>query len=160
MRTLVIYYSKTGNSRVVARTIAKKLQIDLQEIRCDQYLGAAGDLRAGLDNILGRKPKLPQVPDLDEYDQIILGGPIWLGRPCAPIRAAAHQYLKSKKSVGLFVCGMGPDDLDSAAKELASLLDAPVDAVLKAHGEMLDTPEFKSLAEEFCNAMSREPTTA
>lgn len=160
MRTLVMYYSKTGNSQNVARAVARKLQIDLQEIRCDQYLGSAGDLRAGIDNILGRKPKLPEIPDLDEYDQIILGGPIWLGRPSAPIRAAAHQYLKSKRNVGLFICGMGPEDIDSAAKQLASILDNPPRAVLKVHGAMLDTPDFKKLVEKFCSEMSKELVSA
>ncbi len=156
MRTLIMYYSKTGNAQIVARAIARKMQGDLQELRCDQYLGPAGDLRAGLDNILGRKPKLAEISDLNEYDQIILGGPIWLGRPSAPIRAAAHQYLKSNKNVGLFVCGMGPEDLDSASRQLSSIMEHQPQAVLKVHGAMLDTPDFKKLVEEFCNKMSNQ----
>ncbi len=42
MRTLIMYYSKTGNAQIVARAIARKMQGDLQELRCDQYLGPAG----------------------------------------------------------------------------------------------------------------------
>ena len=55
---------------------------------------------------------------------------------------------------------MGPEDIDSAAKQLASILDNPPRAVLKVHGAMLDTPDFKKLVEKFCREMSKELVSA
>ena len=159
MRTLIIYFSKTGNSQQVARRMAERLSADLQEILCDQYLGSAGDLWAGFDNIIGRTPKLVPINDLNEYDRIIIGGPIWLGRPSAPIRAAAEQYAKGRVDCGIFVCGMGPEDLDSAAKQLAALFDHKPAAVFKTHGSMLGSAEFENELDRFCGEFTNQLET-
>ena len=153
MRTLIIYFSKTCNSEKVAKQIAQKLNADLWPIECKKYGGERGDILAGIDNILGRKPRLANVPNIDEYDQFVLGGPIWLGKPSAPIRASIEQHLNGKENVGLFVCGMGPDDLDSAATAHAEKLTNAPKAILKTHSGEIFTDEFEAKITEFCKSM-------
>ena len=40
----------------------------------------------GMQSTFGRKPQIKGVPDnIDYYDEIILGTPIWAGMPAAPV---------------------------------------------------------------------------
>jgi flavodoxin len=101
MRTLVIYYSKTGNTRSVAERIARATSGDLEEIVEAGKRG--GNLRSAFDATLGRRPAVkPFTRSLDGYDLVFVGTPIWK-MTAVP---AMHVFLPSQdwtnRSVALF----------------------------------------------------------
>ena len=58
MRTLVVYYSRTGHTRTVATALAKALSADLEELHCSRYSpGLWGFVRAAADNWKARLPR-------------------------------------------------------------------------------------------------------
>ena len=87
-RTLVAYYSRTGNTRVVAGLIERALGADLFEIRTAEpypadYLATVEQARKERDG--GFQPALQaQVTGLDRYDTVYLGFPIW-GETAPPV---------------------------------------------------------------------------
>ena len=87
-RTLVAYFSRSGNTRVVAGLIQRGLRADLFEIRPakpfpEDYLQTVEQARQERDS--GFEPALEsKVREMADYDIVFLGFPIW-GETTPPI---------------------------------------------------------------------------
>jgi flavodoxin len=95
-RTLVAYFSRSGNTRVVAGTVQRALNADLFEIHAatpypEDYLATVEQARRERD--AGFEPALAaKVPDISAYDSLYLGFPIW-GETAPPIiRSFLRQH--------------------------------------------------------------------
>lgn len=106
MRRLFIYYSLTGNGDVVAGTL-KKQGCDLRKVTSSSYyphhlfpLIAYGGYKALFhlqDHLIDFDT------DISDYDEIIIGSPIWCDRLSCPINAVLRQLeLKNKKVSFIF----------------------------------------------------------
>ncbi|MEM4267500.1 MAG: flavodoxin [Candidatus Woesearchaeota archaeon] len=108
MQTLVIYYSRTGNTRLVAEMIAKELNADIEEI-VDKTSreGVLGYLRAGRDAIRKKMTRIESIKKKPEkYDTIIIGQPVWGWTMVPALRTFLSKYDIGRKRVALF-CTMG-----------------------------------------------------
>ncbi|MFA6215110.1 MAG: flavodoxin domain-containing protein [Patescibacteria group bacterium] len=108
MKTLVIYYSLTGNTRFIAEQIAQKSGADILELKPERGQGSKS-----------RPKPLPLTKDLADYDLIILGTPVWGFNFAPAIRTFLNQAKLENKKLALFVCHE-----DLPAKTLASLENA------------------------------------
>ena len=105
MRTLVIYYSKSGHTKSVADRIARAMNADVEEVVEAGKRG--GNVRAALDAIFKRKPVLkPFGRLLDDYDLVFIGTPIWRMNAVPAIQAFLPMQDWSSRQVALF-CTMG-----------------------------------------------------
>ena len=95
MKTLVIYYSRTGTTRTVAKQITQKLNCDSEEIIDEKNRkGVLGFLLASRDTILNKLTTIKKINSaLSAYDLIIIGGPVWVGNMSVPIRTFISHYL-------------------------------------------------------------------
>lgn len=85
-RTAVVFFSRSGNTALAARYVAKRLNAQLFEIQAPDYrLGLQGWLRAMLDARQHEADIMPCTIDLSEFDTVYLGSPIWLYSPAPPI---------------------------------------------------------------------------
>ncbi|MGT2907337.1 flavodoxin [Streptococcus dentiloxodontae] len=89
MKTLILYFSKTGTTARVAQQLAGQLSADLYEIKEAQNYSSA-DLdwtnptsRANREqeDETARPAYAGILPDITSYDRIIIGHPTWWGRP-------------------------------------------------------------------------------
>ena len=121
MRTLVVYYSRTGNTRLVAGEIAAALGADVEELkeRVDSS-GRKGYLRASRD-ALSRTPAdlEPVCRDPADYSLVIIGGPIWVLDICAPVRGYAQHHRDNLGRVALFATAGGPWFAEKGIRALA-----------------------------------------
>jgi flavodoxin len=104
MKSLVVYYTRTGNAKFVAETIAAKLGSDIEEI-VDQKkrAGTLGWVSAGRDSTQEKETQItPTKLSPSNYDLIIIGTPIWAWRPTPAIRTYAKQNDLSGKKIALF----------------------------------------------------------
>lgn len=101
MKSLVIYYSKTGNARWVAQTIAAEVGADVEEVvELKKPLGILGYLRGVSSNWVGHETEIePSTRSPLDYDLIIIGTPVWSGKPTPAITA----YLKKNDLSGMKV---------------------------------------------------------
>jgi flavodoxin len=106
-RMLVIYFSRSGNTRVVAGLIHRSLHTDLFEIRPatpypEDYLETVEQARQERDS--GRERALEaKVSNMADYDTVFLGFPIW-GETTPPIiRAFLSAHDLSGKTLIPFV---------------------------------------------------------
>ena len=113
MRTLVIYFSNTGNTQKVAKTLAGRLGADLAEVTCGTYLRWYGPLAVAWDIFTRHIPKVDVlVPVGAHYDVVVLGGPVWAAHAAPPIMALAdHPVLNATHRRCGWVLRRGSPDL-------------------------------------------------
>jgi flavodoxin len=87
-KVLVAYFTRTGNTQIVARKIRRAFDADLFEIRTaepypEDYEETVSQAQRESDS--GFEPALAEtIPDLGRYDAIFLGFPIW-GMTAPPV---------------------------------------------------------------------------
>ena len=107
MRSLVVYYSFTGNTRMVAERAARDLDADTAEVRAPRYeSGGFRFLRAAFDSWRGRLPAIEVSGGRpDEYDFVLIMAPVWAGHAATPMRAyLAQNRGKLKRAAFLLTC--------------------------------------------------------
>jgi flavodoxin len=94
MKTLVVYYSLTGKTRLVAGAIAEALNGLLVEIteKKTRKIGPFIYLIGGFGAMTNRRSKINPVDvDLKQYERIFIGSPIWASRPTPAVNSFIHQ---------------------------------------------------------------------
>lgn len=104
MKTLIIFYSRTGITRKVAEKIAGALPCDSEEIfDAKDRSGAAGFFWAGRDATYKNLTVLqPIARDPAQYDLVILGTPVWAFTVSTPMRTYIYQNKNKFKAVAFF----------------------------------------------------------
>lgn len=108
MKSLVVYYSRTGNARYVAQTIAAEIGADTEEvIDKKKREGALGFISGGRDAMSGKGTEIaPTTKSPLGYDLVVVGTPIWGGRPTpAIVTYLKNNNLAEKKVAVFFVQG-------------------------------------------------------
>jgi len=83
MKALVAFYSNTGSNKYLAEKISHNLQCDIERIKPRLNLLPFLMFFSITKTGLGIKPLGHKV---NEYDRIILCGPIWMGQLISPLR--------------------------------------------------------------------------
>jgi flavodoxin len=112
MKSVVVYYSLTGNTSLVARMVAERLGADMVMLKPEKEIpdkGFGKYLLGGKSVILQEKPKLlNETFDLDGYDTLVIGTPVWAGSFTPPIHTFLSENMIKDKSVYLFAtCSPG-----------------------------------------------------
>lgn len=104
MKSLVVYYSRTGNTKFVAEEIAAELGADLEEIvDLKSRDGKMGWLSASRDATGNRQTNISETKrNPADYDLIVIGTPVWAWSPSAAIRTYIAKHDLSGKNVALF----------------------------------------------------------
>ena len=105
MTYLVVYYSRTGNNRTIAESIAKRLSADIDEIIDKKNRqGRLNWLLAGKDSRSGKLTKIEFQKNPQDYDTITIGFPIWAWSPIPPLRTYLQEVDLKGKRVAFFIC--------------------------------------------------------
>lgn len=111
MKSLVVYYTRTGNTELVAKTIAKEFNAELRKIKeKSNRRGFFGYMKAGLDALKIKKLDLIEPNYNLSYDIIFVGTPTWAYKPTPAIMTYLKKGdFKNKKVVlfSTFVSGCG-----------------------------------------------------
>jgi len=132
MKSLVVYYSRTGRTKKVAEAIATTLNCDIEEIiDTKDRRGLFGYLYSGRQTM---KNKLTVIKDVKKnpsnYDLLIIGTPVWVRNISVPVRTYISTYKDCLSNVALF-CTYGGTGAEKAlfnmeklsGKKSVSLLD-------------------------------------
>ena len=106
MRTIVIYYSVTGQTRFVAKKIASMLGCDIFEIQTKEKIepDLISRYYKGMKSMLSKnETKLKDYKlNLNDYDKIIVGFPNWGSMFPPAVKAFISQNDFSGKDICLF----------------------------------------------------------
>jgi flavodoxin len=149
MKTAIVYYSRTGNTKEAAHHLEqkfkeKKQDVDLIEIQAEKQLGYLRAGRAGLK----QKP-LPITNsklNMKEYDPILVGVPTWAGNPAPYYKSFFNkaEHIEGK-ATAMFI-SQSSDDVNTVlnkyVKEYLRTQELqPIDICLRLQmkkGEILD----------------------
>lgn len=101
-KTLVIYYSLTGNTKEIAEKIKNKTNADLYEIKTAEPLPTGPKLYLAVREQLKTQkyPALENIPDVSAYDTIFIGAPVWWYTAATPVLSLLDQVdFQGKKVV-------------------------------------------------------------
>lgn len=108
MKTLVVYYSYEGNCEQIAKHIQSKLNCDVLRIVPEKENIKKSMMRfvwGAKEVFMIKKPKLqPYQINLDEYDQIIFGTPVWFGTYAPAMNTFLSDNKIENKRIGIFIC--------------------------------------------------------
>ena len=130
MKSIVLFYSRDGHTKLVAEQIAKELSCQTVALQPenDYRPGLATYLSGGFASLMGKPlPLKHAIPDLSAYTEIFVGFPVWAGSPAAPINVILQSDLLQGKKVGLFACAGG--EAEKALKKARSYLPKDVDVL-------------------------------
>jgi flavodoxin len=106
--TLVIYYSLTGNTKMIGETIGSAINANVQEVKPVKELNPESGLRfmlGGMQASLRFKPKLKPINiNPLNYDLIFIGSPVWAWQVSPPIRSLSKMYDFSNKKIAVWCC--------------------------------------------------------
>ena len=91
MNTLIVYASKSGTTEEAARVAEERLR--------------------GPCRLLDLRDKKAEIPVLGQYDAVIVGSPLYMGRPMKEVARFCREHetelTRGKPVLALFTCGMG-----------------------------------------------------
>ena len=111
MKKLIIYYSYSNNTKKVAEKIKESIDADICEIETVKpYVGDYNTVvNQGKEEIdSGYKPEIKPINiNLEDYDTIILGTPVWWYTYAPAVATFLSQYDLSNKTIVPFVTNGG-----------------------------------------------------
>ena len=112
MNTVVLYFSRTGNSKRVAENIAQRLGSQIACITDEEsWKGPAGFAKGAKYAATWEttQPTVTPKVDFSEYNQIVIVSPVWAGNPAPSVYSLILQELTQqldKISLVLTCAGM------------------------------------------------------
>jgi flavodoxin len=101
-KTLVVYYSKTGNTKAASQIVKKAYHADVVEIKdlVDRFT-TWGSITGMIYSLFGWHTDIkPEFVDVTPYERIVIGTPIWGdGFPTAMLTFVEKNNFKGKKIV-------------------------------------------------------------
>ena len=142
MKTLIVYYSFSGNNEFLAQELQKRLDCDIYKIL---ELKLRNSLDIFLDLIFKRKPKIEKSKfDLQQYDRLILIAPIWASKIATPLRSFIELEKDNFKEYSFITVCTGPDGQDEKiTDELIQLTQKEPKTVMELKINDLLPPERK-----------------
>ncbi len=150
MKTCIISYSMTGNNEALAKRLASN--INAIHISVKENKRTMG--KTILDMIFGRVPKVqPEAAVTDDYDEVIVAGPVWMGKVASPLRQYLLHIKKNKRPFKFITIsggalnknpGLKKDLSKYGGEKLLLLKDMYISDLLgKTDADTKDTGEYK-----------------
>ncbi len=98
LKPLVIYYSRTGTTRTIARELAKNLPCEIEEIISRKERHGIWAITCVFDQLFNRDDDIePPGRAMGNYNPLIIASPVWIHQISSPMRTfLKHAALKGK----------------------------------------------------------------
>ncbi|MCR3921912.1 MAG: flavodoxin [Firmicutes bacterium] len=159
MKAVVIYYSLEGNTERVAKMIAERTGAEIIALKPEKNLIQKGFTRylwAGKTVFFKEKPKLLNKNlNLDAYDTIIIGTPIWAGTFAPPLATFLAENVMVNKNIYLFASHAGGTPAKCFANLQARLQGNKIkDTVDFTSPAKMDPQQIAQKLDPFCRAIT------
>lgn len=155
MQALVVYYSRTGNTRLVAGEIVKELKCDSEEILDTvNRAGPVGWLQSGRQAMSKELTKLqPIQKDPANYDLVIIGTPVWAANVSTPVRTYIAENKDKLKKVAFFITE-GSKGEENTIKEMEALSGKKAAATLVVTVKEIKIGDYTEKLKRFVQSLS------
>ncbi len=157
MKSLVVFYSRTGITQKVAEAISEILECDIEEIRdTKNRKGALGYLASFKDAV---SKKLTTIEEIKKnpasYDIIIIGTPVWTSTMSTPIRAYISQNKQHFQEVAFF-CTQHVSGSENTFRNMEGLCEKKPLALLEIKTKEVKKNKYIQKVKEFTDKISEE----
>lgn len=110
-KILVVYYSRSGNTREIAAQIRNVIPADVVELKTmhpypSEYRATTAQAKQELES--GFLPPLrTKIENISQYGVVIIGSPNWWSTMAMPVRTFLSEYDLAGKTVALFITHEG-----------------------------------------------------
>jgi len=148
-KILVSFYSRSGNTKKVAKSISKKLNGEMDEISDKKKRsGPLGFIGGGKDALKKNLTEIDNKKNPSEYDLVVIGTPVWAGT----VTPAIRTYLSKNKFKKLaFFCTCSRES-ERTFNEMKEVSKKPIATLCLNKSEMKD---FDNKVKEFCNEIKK-----
>ena len=161
MKTAIVYYSMSGNTKYVADKIAEKIDADIiriEPVKAYPDQGAKKFIWGGKSAVMGETPALqPYEFSAEKYERIILGTPVWASTFAPPIRT----FLKENsdihgKKIAVFTCfsGGGADKAIEKMKKYIGVEQFEAELILVDPKENVKAEDNEKI-DAFCEGLEK-----
>lgn len=161
MKTLVVYFTNSGNTKLVAESLAARLKADVEDIRerrprpvlqvpkeGEKPEGSAV-MKAAMGAALGLSSSIENTHlDPSVYDLVVVGGPIWAGAIAPAVRAYLKKHRKAFRRVAYFCTGERPEK-GKALRQMEGAGKHPSVATMTVSAEEIRAGNFDTRLSEF-----------
>jgi len=159
MKTLILYLSASGNTARLAKCLAEKLEnVEVKEVVLQTKIPENDfwmHCKFGFLLIFnaGFRYRVP-VLNVQDYDRVIIGSPIWIGRAAPPLLRVIKKYDLAYKVDGAFVtCGGESHDIFARMAKSLDLRSIKHTLVVK-DSESLESPNVQARLDKFVDQIS------
>ena len=158
MKTLIVYYSMSGNCEMVANKIAEITGADVLRIEPEKAYpdkGARKFFWGGKSAVMGEAPKLkPYSFDAAQYNHVVIGFPVWAGNVAPPVRTFVKEHRNELKEckVSAFACqsSSGAEKALKKLRELAAVENFSAELIL-IDPKLKENAENEKRIKRFCD---------
>jgi len=149
-RILVVYYSRSGFTRKLAKRIAEASDANLEfiEDRTQRY-SVFGYLRSAVEAALHLRTGIRAIKQSPgDYDLVVIGTPIWCWNIASPARAYIEKYRDQLKWVAFF-CTYGGSGQFKVLSDMESLAGRQPLATLALSDQEIENNHFQRVLSRF-----------
>ncbi|MBB1124172.1 flavodoxin [Limosilactobacillus albertensis] len=128
-KTLVAYYSWSGRTQGMAEKIAQLVDADMYRIEVapdtfDRDMYKTDEIATAQIKNHQYPALVNDIPNVDQYDLILVGSPVWRGAPATPIHNFLNQIQNYSGKVASFYTDAGtPNGYEKMFKQWAGKLN-------------------------------------
>lgn len=155
MKTLIAFYSRTGNTKKIAEALAEKIGADLEEIKDTvDRSGLKGYLVSGRDAMKKKITKIePPKFNPTDYELTIIGTPIWGWSMSVPIRTYIGEQKDNFDKVAFF-CTMGGSGDRNAFLEMEKIIEKKPLSTFSIIDKEVKSGNFSEKVKEFSEKLT------
>ena len=144
MKTLIVYYSRTSQTKKIAKIIQKDLNCDIEEITVgEKYNGTVGYIKGGFDASANRVCKINKISkNPKDYDLVIIGTPVWASTMATPIYSYLKEYSNEINEIASF-CTCGGSGYEKTLKKIAKIANKTPIATMYLTKKEIKNPKEK-----------------
>jgi len=154
MGALVVYYSRTGNTKKIGEAIASLLDADVEQIDdVKSRKGTLGYVRSGREATMKSLPEITNVKKRPvDYDLVVIGTPVWAFTMASPIRTYITGHKDDFKKVAFFATE-GGRGAENAFKEMEKIIGKKPEAVVVFKEKEVKEQNYVNKVNEFAHKL-------
>lgn len=155
-KILVVYFSRSGETKTLAREISQKLNCALEEIKpLKSYSGILGYQRALLQALFKRTPDIrPLQNNINDFELVILGSPVWNGSLSGPARSFIAKHKSELKNVAFFATQGGKYGQKKIFEQMKNYSEKTPLAVLSVTDKEISSGTYKNSVSSFVSKLN------
>jgi flavodoxin len=156
LKTLIVYYTRTGITAEVAETIKKELGGELEEIKDTRNRnGVLAYMQSALEAAFKKQANIVKAKhDPGEYDLIVIGTPVWSHNMSTPVRAYLEENKANFKNTAFFAT-CGSTGISKTLRDMENICGKKARAMLKIKKPDIKSGLFKEKVKQFVHKLKK-----